>query len=297
MYPFAYQAPRSLEETHELLAEWGDEAKLLAGGTALVILLKQELVNPTYLVDLRHLNGPLRQVVEEDGALRIGALATHRQVETSAIVQSRLPAVADTLRHVATVRIRNAATVGGSVAHGDPSLDLPATLVALDATVTASSAAGDRSLPIDGLYLDYYETGLRPDEVVRDVRIPLLAPHTGATYLKYLSRTEDDYATVGVAARVTLDATGQRCEEVRVALSAAGSTTIRARSVEDVLRGQPASAEAFRTASASVRDEVDPISDVRGSAEYKRDMAEVFVRRALVRAAAEARGKREAVSW
>ncbi len=294
MYGFTYQAPESLEETQQLLAEHGDEAKLLAGGTALVIMLKQELVNPTYLVDLRRLNGPLREIVDEDGGLRIGALTSHRQLETSELARRRAPALVETLHHLATVRIRNAATVGGSVAHGDPSLDLPATLVALDATVDVSSASGARTLSVDGLYLDYYETRLRPDEVVRSVRVPSLAPNTAATYLKYLSRTEDDYATVGVAARVTLDPTGARCEDVRLALSAAGSTTIRARAAEDALRGQPATEEAFRAAGAAVRDEVDPISDVRGSAEYKRDMAEVFVRRALERAVAQTRTGLEA---
>ena len=289
MQPFSYRAPASLDETRSLMAEWGDEAKLIAGGTALVILLKQELVNPTYLVDLRHLAPELTYVREEDGGVRLGGLTTLRTLETSDTVRQRLPALAETLHHVATMRIRNAATIGGNVAHGDPALDAPATLIALDGSVNVTSQSGERSLPLDGFYLDYYETQLQPDEVVHDVWIPLAPPHTGATYLKYLSRTEDDYATVGVAARLTLDDNGERCEDVRLALSAAGSTVIRARAAEDALRGQPATVEAFRAAAAAVRDEVDPISDIRGSSEYKRDMAEVFVRRALEQAAARAR--------
>lgn len=286
MQPFTYHAPTRLDEALDLLSQQGGEAKLIAGGTALVIMMKQDLVQPAHLVDLRHLRPSLSFVTVEDAAVRIGALATHRQVETNSLVREHLPALRETLGGVATIRIRNAATIGGNLAHGDPALDPPAILVALDATVTLSSTSGERSVPLDSFYLDYYETVARADEIVCEVRVPRLSSRTAATYLKFLPKSEDDYATVGVAARLTLDASGSRVEEVRVALSAAGSTVIRARGVEGVLRGQAATPEAFRDAAAAVRAEVDPIADVRGSSEYKRDMAEVFVRRALTDALA-----------
>lgn len=280
MQSFTYHAPRRLDEALDLLASQGD-ARLIAGGTALVIMMKQELVQPEHLVDLRNLRPSLAAISVDDGAVRIGALATHRQVETNPLVRQHLPALCQTLARVATIRIRNVATIGGNVAHGDPALDPPATLIALDATVTLASASGERSVPLDSFYLDYYETVVRADEVVREVRVPLPKPRTAATYRKFLPKSEDDYATVGVAARLTLDPSRSRVEDVRITLSAAGSTVVRARGVEEVLRGQPATPEAFNDAAAAVRAEVDPISDARGSAEYKRDMAEVFVRRAL----------------
>ncbi len=283
MHEFEYRAPTTLEEALSLLQEYGDDAKVVAGGTALLIMMKQQLVQPAVLVDLQNLPG-MRGIDEADGGLRVGALTRHREVETSSLVQRRLPALAETFARVATVSIRNAATVGGNVAHGDPSLDPPAMLTALDARVRVAGPKGTRELPLEGLYVDYYETNIEPGEIVMEVLVPSLGPRTAATYFKFLPRTEDDYATVGVAARVTLSEDGSVCADARVALSAAGSTTIRARAAEDAVRGRAAEESTFREAGTAARDECDPLSDLRGSSEYKRDMVEVFVRRALIEA-------------
>jgi carbon-monoxide dehydrogenase medium subunit len=223
--------------------------------------------------------------VSADG-LRLGALATQRELEVSTTIERWLPVLAQTLHQVATMRIRNMATLGGNLAHGDPALDPPVALAACDARVRLRSADGDREIPLDAFYVDYYETVMRPAEILTDVLVANPPPRTNTVYLKLLPRTQDDYATVGVAARLSVDESGAKCEDARIVLAAAGSTLIRAYQAEAVLRGQEVSEAAFREAAAVGRTEVDPLSDMRGSAEYKADMAEVMIRRALVAARA-----------
>lgn len=290
MNRFDYAAPTSLYEVFVLLERHGDDARLIAGGTALIILMRQRLVQPSLLVSLGRVPG-LAGIDTYDGGVRIGALATHREVETSALVRERLPVLADTLRHVATIRIRNVGTLGGNLAHADPNQDPPATLIALGASVVLASAHGERVVSIDEFFTDYYETALRPGEVLRAIRVPTPPPGSAAVFRKFLPRTADDYATVSVATVLRLDASGERCEDVRLALGAVGATPIRARQTEAALRGQPLTPQAIRAAAAEVAADIDPITDVRGSAEYKRDMAEVWVRRCLEQAAAEARSQ------
>ena len=289
MNAFEFHAPDSLAEVFELLGRYGDDARLIAGGTALVILMRQNLVRPSAVISLRRLS-ELNGIDAEDGGLHIGALATHREVETSPLVAARLPVLVDTLRHVATIRIRNVGTLAGNLAHADPNQDPPATLIALGASVEVRSARGQRMIPLDEFFTDYYETALAPGDVVTGVRVPGLSDRSAAAFTKFLPRTADDYATVSVAAVLTLDEAGQTCRDVRLALGAAGSTPIRARQAETVLRGQPLTDEAIREAAATARTEVDPISDIRGSADYKRDMAEVWVRRTIQRALGQGTG-------
>jgi carbon-monoxide dehydrogenase medium subunit len=283
MTPFEFHTPTTLEETFSLLDQFGDDGRLIAGGTALVILMKQRLVRPTALISLARVP-ELSGVEARNGGVRIGASTTHRQAETSLLVRERLPVLAETLRHVATIRIRNVGTLGGNLAHADPNQDPPVALIALGASVEVASKGGQRTLPIEEFFTDYYETALLPGELVRAIDVPGLPPRRGAAYTKFLPRTADDYATVSVAAVVSLDEAGERCRDLRVALGSVGTTPIRARGVEDVLRGQPPTEATIREAAAAVLSEVDPITDIRGSAEYKRDMAEVWVRRTLQQA-------------
>ncbi len=283
MNPFAYHTPDTQQEVLTLLHEHGDEAKLMAGGTALVIMMKQRLVLPETLISLHRLRG-LDDVREVNGALHLGALLTHRAAETSPLVHTRLPVLADTYRHVATMRIRNVATVGGALAHADPNQDPPVTLLALDAQVQLTSVAGSREVPLENFFTDYYETVLRPDELLTAIRVPIPAPHTGSAHIKFLPRTADDYATVGVAATVRLDPATGTCQDCRIALGSVGSTPLRAPQAEAVVRGQQLTPELLREAGAVAQQQTDPISDTRGSAEYKRAMAGVFVRRALEQA-------------
>jgi carbon-monoxide dehydrogenase medium subunit len=288
MLPFEYRTPKNLKEVHATLKEFGTDAKLLAGGTALVIMMKQRLVRPSCLVSLRSVRG-LNGIEVKDGGLRIGGLATHRDVETSSLVRRRLPLLAETYHHVATIRVRNMATVGGGLAHADPNQDPPPTLIALGATVKATSASGSRVIPLDEFFTDYYETLLKPDEIITEVFVPKLAANSGGAYLKFLPRTADDYATVSAAAVLTLDKNKKTISDVRIALGSVGVTPIRATAAEAVLRGQPVKAEAFAEAGEKAKEAVDPVSDFRGSAAYKKDMAAVFVRRALEKALASIR--------
>lgn len=280
MTPFEYRTPRTLKEVHQELKEFGTDAKLIAGGTALVIMMKQRLVRPSCVISLRLVRG-LSGIGVKDGGLRIGGLTTHREVETSSVVRRQVPLLAETYRHVATIRVRNMATVGGGLAHADPNQDPPPTLIALGATLKASSANGSRTIPLDGFFTDYYETVLKPDEIITEIFVPRLPPNSGSAFLKFLPRTADDYATVSAAAVVTLDRARKIFTDVRIALGSVGTTPIRAREAEAVLCGQPVKAEALREAAEKAKQIVDPVSDFRGSAAYKKEMAGVFVRRAL----------------
>jgi carbon-monoxide dehydrogenase medium subunit len=285
MIPFEYRTPKSLKEVHADLRKFGTDAKLIAGGTALVIMMKQRLVRPSCLISLRAVRG-LNGIAEKDGGIKIGGLVTHREVETSSLVRRRVPLVAETYRHVATISVRNMATVGGGLAHADPNQDPPPTLIALGATVKVSSADGSRVIPIEEFFTDYYETVLKPEEIITEIYVPKLPAISGAAFLKFLPRTADDYATVSAAAAVTLDRSKKTFADVRIALGSVGTTPIRAREAEAVLRGQPVKPDALREAAEKAKAAVDPISDFRGSSAYKKEMAGVFVRRALEKALA-----------
>lgn len=280
MIPFEYRTPKNIKEVHQELKQFGTEAKLVAGGTALVIMMKQRLVRPSCLVSLRSVRG-LGGIAQKDGGLKIGGLTTHREVETSSLVRRQNPLLAETYRRVATIRVRNMATVGGGLAHADPNQDPPPTLIALGASVKVTSANGSRTVPLDGFFTDYYETVLKPDEIITEIFVPRLPPNSGGAFLKFLPRTADDYATVSAAAVLTLDKARKTFTDVRIALGSVGTTPIRAREAEAILRGQPVKAEALREAAEKAKQLVDPVSDFRGSAAYKREMAAVFVRRAL----------------
>jgi carbon-monoxide dehydrogenase medium subunit len=275
-----FRAPTDLAEGTALLAEHGPDAKVLAGGTALVLSMKQRLVRPRVLVSLQRVPG-LAEVTPHDGGLRIGARATLRDLETSPPIAERLPSLRDTIARVATVRIRNHATIGGNLAQGDPLMDVPAVLMALDATVRLASAQGDRAVPLASFYVDRHTIAARPDEIITAVDVPAQPLRTATAYLKYVPRTVTDYPTVGVAARLTLDEAGDRVDDVRLALAGAGPTTLRAVAAEDLLRGRRPTTGAFAEVAATVRDMAAPDADFRGSAEYKREMIEVHVRRAL----------------
>jgi carbon-monoxide dehydrogenase medium subunit len=285
MISFTYLEPMDLDEALATLTCYGDEAKVIAGGTGLVNLMKQRLVQPTYLIGLRRLAG--LSGVDYDGALRIGALCTHRTIETSSLVRDHASLLTDAFQRVASVRIRALATIGGALAHADPNQDTPPALMALDARVQLRSQRRTREVSVDEFFTGYYETVMEPDELITTVVVPPQPAHSGVAFLKFLPQTHDDYATVAVAARITLD--GDCIGDARVALGAAAATPVRARAVENALRGQTITPATLRAAAALAASEVDPLSDFRGSAAYKRDMAVVFVQRALAQAVAQAK--------
>jgi len=289
MIDFQYHTPHSLEEALTLLQDFGDDAHIIAGGTALILFIKQRLVQPGHLLSLQKIPELGTMTATEEG-LHIGSMCTHRMVETSPMLQEMVPLLSETYGHVATPRIRNMATVGGGLVHADPNLDPPPTLIALGARVVLLSASGERTLPVEEFFLDYYETAIQPGEIVTQVIVPHIPPHSGTSYFKFLPRTADDYATVSVSVVLTLGEEGGVCDDVKIGLGSVGTTPIRARQAEVALRGQTITLDLIRQAAEVVENEVDPLDDFRGSARYKRRMAQVFTRRALERALANIQG-------
>ncbi len=287
MIDFEFHQATDLNHAFALLADYGDDARLMSGGTALVLQMKQRFSQPGHVIGLKGIPG-LGDIREaDDGNIRIGALCSQRQVENHPLVVERLPLVAQAYRQVATPRIRNTATVGGGLAHGDPNQDPPPSLIALGASIVLSSADGERILPAEDMFVDYFETAVRPGEIVTGLTVPPAPPGAGTAYLKFLPRTADDYATVSVAAVVALDPAGH-CQDVRIVLGSVGLTPIRAAAEEEALRGRSLTDAEISEAAATVPEIVDPMDDHRGSADYKREMAEVFTRRAVRQAAAAA---------
>jgi carbon-monoxide dehydrogenase medium subunit len=284
MRPFSFHQPATLGEVFSLLDEHGDEAHLIAGGTAMVLLMKQRLVQPEHVVSLRRVPGLSEVVVRPDGGLEIGAMVTHRDAETSPEVARYNASLAEAFGHVATIRIRNIATVGGNVVHADPYQDPPPMLMALGGEAVLASQEGERTIPLDEFFLDYFETAMNEGEVLTSIRLPAQPAGVRSHYVKFLPRTADDYPTVAVATVLRLDG-DDRVEDVRIALGGAGPVTIRARDAESALRGQTLTPERMREAAGLAREASDPLDDVRGSADYKKDMVAVWVRRSLERLA------------
>jgi carbon-monoxide dehydrogenase medium subunit len=275
-----YREPRSIDEALALLAEYGEDAKVLAGGQSLLVLIRDNLVRPRVLVALQGIPG--LDEIAANGELRIGAMATHSAVETHPAVRAGWPLLAAAEAAVSTVQIRNRGTLVGNVAHGFPTADPPAALIALGAEVRIVGPGGERALPVEDFFVGFMQTALAPTELVREVRIPRQPPRSGGAYLKYAIRPLD-FAIVGVGARLTLAEDGS-CAEARIGLNGAGPTPLRARRAEAALRGVQPTEEAFAEAARLAAEESDPVADLDGSAEYKRKMVRVFVRRALQQA-------------
>src|SRR5579859_6723973 len=252
MKPFQLHQPATQAEALALLAECqqrGDDVHLMAGGTSLVLLMNLGLLQATHIIALRNISELHGIQSTPGGGLAIRPLATHRQLELSPDVQAYCPALAETFGHVATVRIRNQATIGGNLAHADPAQDPPPMLIALGAEVVLTSRTGDRRLPLDEFFVDYLTTVLQPGELVSAIVLPPLPAGTRATYMKFLPRTQDDYATVSVAAMLRCTSDG-RCEDVRVALGGVAGVPVHARAVEEALRGEVLTEQRIKDAAA-----------------------------------------------
>ena len=283
---FEYEAPTELAEAIDRLAKSGGEAKVLAGGQSLIPLMKFRLAQPARIIDLNRIGG--LAYVRENGDLRIGALTREAELEESAVIRDRYPIIADTAAVIADPLVRNLATVGGNVAHADPANDHPATLLALRASVVARGPRGERVIPIDDFFVDTFTTSLAVDEIVTEIRIPRAAPQSGGAYLK-LERKVGDFAIVGVAAHLVLDGKGN-VATAGIGLTNVGPTAIRARRAEEALRGQKPDDRAIAAAADAAAAQAQPVSDLRGPAEYKRDVVRVLTARALRRAVARAKG-------
>jgi carbon-monoxide dehydrogenase medium subunit len=272
--------PRSVDEAVSMIGAHGEDAKIIAGGTALVLMLKNRLVSPAILVSLGRVDG-IGDIRYEPGVgLRLGALATIRQAETSPVVREHFPVLAETFGKVANVRVRNAATVGGNMSEADYASDPPCVLVALRASVVAQGPSGRREIPLTDFFKDFYETELAPDEVLTEVIVPEASARGSLSYLKYVTRSSEDRPCVGACAWIDRDDEG-RCRDLRVTLGAVGATPQEFPEAEAWARGETLRAELVQQIAAHYAQHIDPVSDMRGSAWYRQQMAEVFVRRAI----------------
>ncbi|MGH7400540.1 MAG: FAD binding domain-containing protein [Candidatus Rokuibacteriota bacterium] len=274
---FEFHEPDTFDELFTLAARYGDEARYLAGGTALVLLMHAQLLEPGALLALHRLPG-LRPIARDDGRLRLGSLATHAELAQSALLREHAPALAKAFGHVATPRIRNVGTVGGNLAHADPHQDPPVALMALGASVVARGPGGERCIPVDRFFTGFYETALQPGELITAVEVPVAGANVGTAFIKFLSRSADDYATVNVG--VALREAGGKVAEARIAVGCMGPTPLRLPEAEALLVGHAPDDRRFGLAGEAAAAATSPMLDSRGSPAYKRRIMPVVVARA-----------------
>jgi carbon-monoxide dehydrogenase medium subunit len=281
---FEYHAPTTTEEALGLLARYGGEAKVLAGGQSLMPLLNFRLVRPAALIDLNRI-AALAYIREVDGQVRFGAMTRQRAVEFSPVVRQRLPLLTEATRWVGHLPIRTRGTIGGSIAHADPAAEYPAVLTALDGEVVARSARGERMLRPSDLFQTYLTTTLESDEILTEVRLPAMPAGARCAFVEF-ARRHGDFAIVGIAAMVVRD--GDRCTTARLATAGAGPVPVRLRAAEEILEREGLGRSALEAAAARAAELVDPDSDIHASAAYRRHLTQVLTGRALERALAQA---------
>lgn len=279
---FEYHAPTSLSEALSMLAQYGEEAKVLAGGHSLIPMMKMRFAEPAHLIDLNRLE-ELRGIREVDGLIHIGAMTREADLIASELLKARCPLLPEAARNIADPQVRNCGTIGGDIAHGDPANDHPALMLALGATFVLTGPGGERSVPAAEFFLGTYWTALEPDEILTEIRIPAFGPHTGYGYFK-LKRKQGDWATAGAA--VVLQLEGETCKRVGIGLTNVGPTALKAVEAEELLTGKRIDEALIEQAAERAMAICDPAEDLRGDVEYKTHMAGEMTRRAL-RAALE----------
>lgn len=287
---FEYFAPTTLKDATALLKKYGSDAKVLAGGMSLIPVMKLRLGSPPYIVDLNRIPG-LEYIKPVGGNLLIGALTRHHALQVSKVVREKVPILAETAAWIGDAQVRNMGTIGGSLSHCDPSGDWGAAIVALRGSVKVKGPSKERTLKIDDFLVDTFTSALKEDEILTEVSVPIPPPRSGGAYVK-LERRSGDFATAAVAVQVSLDAKGA-CSYAGIGLTALGSKNLRANKAEAALVGKPLTARAIEEAAEAAAEDSQPMPDpLRGSAEYKREMAKVYTRRGLGLAAQRAkRGK------
>ena len=278
---FDYHAPSTIGEATALLARLGEDAKVLSGGQSLIPLMKLRLASPAHIVDINGIAG-LAYIREAEGVLQIGGLTRESELEESDLIRARYPLLHDTSKVIADPLVRNLATVGGNLAHGDPANDHPATMLALGAEVVAVGTKGERRMPIASFFTGPFATSLRPDEILVEIRVPMPSARSGGAYLK-LERKVGDFATAAVAVQLTLGA-GGACDQVGIGLTNVGLTPIKATKAEAVLKGKAPDEATIKRIAELAAEASEPAADLRGSVEYKKDLVRVLTARALRKA-------------
>jgi len=285
--PFSYHRAASLQEAVKLLQELGEEARVIAGGQSLIPLMKMRMARPAALIDINSIPG-LGDINNSQGELRFGALVRHADLEHSAAGVT-VPILHDCAAGIADVQVRNQGTIGGSLAEADPSGDWPTALLALDTSVVCVGPDGQRTVPLEEFIKDAYTTALAHDEILTEVRVSTPPKSSGGAHLAF-KRSAPVYPTASASVQLML-ADHHTCKDARIALGCVGLTAIRAKEAERALRGKPLDEKNIRTAVEAARAAADPQSDMRGSADYKRVLVGVLVKRAVGIAARRARGE------
>jgi carbon-monoxide dehydrogenase medium subunit len=288
MRRFAYFAPERLEDAVAILSEHGTTARIVAGGTDLVVQMKDGARRPAAVVNIGRI-GSLRGIVERDGALHIGALTSMGTIEHDPLILTKYPVLADSAKLVGSIQIRNLASIAGNSCNASPGADTPPALLVLDVSVRTAGANGGRIFPLRDLFVGPGQTSLELGEIVVEIIVPEPEPNTGAFYLRHTPRRELDIAVVGAGAWVKLD--GDTVSDVRIALAAVAPTPLRATGAEDALRGREINDESLAAAADAAQAQAKPISDVRGSAEFRTHLVGVLTRRALEGAISRAYGE------
>ena len=274
---FELLQPHSLPEAVELLQTHGDDARAIGGGTTLVILMKQRALHYPYLVDLQTIPG-LNEIKKERDGVRIGALTTHRRIELSPLIRQDFPVLAEAFGHIGNVRVRQTASLGGNLAHADYRLDPPPPLLVLGAEVSAFGSNGARTIPLKNFFRGLYETVLEPGEILTDVKIPQIPANSKAAYLRYSTLSANDWPCVNVAAFLRQE--NGRCQELRVALGGVAATPLLISGLE-FAKDQTLDEAVIAKVLSAVEAQISPSSDLRGSEWYKRQMAKLFVKKAI----------------
>src|SRR5437867_1891209 len=275
---FEYTAAASLSEAVNLLQKHGGRAKILAGGHSLIPMMKLRLAAPEFLIDIGKIP-ELSYVKEEGGNIRIGALIAHYAIETSDIVARRCQALADAAALIGDVQVRNKGTIGGSLAHADPAADYPAGILALDATIVALGPQGERQIAAPKFFVDMLTTALEPNEIIREIQIPVRSGRVGSAYLK-MAQKASGFAICGAAAVVELDASGA-LSNVAVGITGVGNRAFRATEAEKALKGQKPTTDLLKRACEKASSGVIALEDIHASADYRLDLARIFARRAV----------------
>jgi aerobic carbon-monoxide dehydrogenase medium subunit len=278
MAKFTYFEPADLAEALTLLKNYGEEARIIAGGQSLLILLRQGLIRPQVLISLHRIPA-LREIKFEERQVSLGAMATQRQISSDDRIRSALPALAEAASKVGSIHVQNLGTVGGNISHAEPNGDSAPALISLGACVLAASHRGERTIPLDDFFRGPFENALEPDDMVARLHVPLPIDGASSVYVKHVQRAVDR-ATVGIGVQLTIDAAGV-CADARIGVGGAAPSPFRAVRAEAVLRGEKISDGLMDAVAAEVSSMCDPLADSHGPAEYKRKMAGVFVKRAL----------------
>jgi aerobic carbon-monoxide dehydrogenase medium subunit len=285
---FDYESPKTINSAIALLKKHNGDAKIMSGGHSLIPMMKLRLATPAVIVDISGIKG-LEYIKEQNGFLRIGALTKEVALEESRTIRIKYHLMYEATKMIADPSVRNLATVGGNLAHGDAANDHPAVMLALRAIIVATGPKGAREIPVDDFFLGFFTTALEPDEILTEIRIPIPPKGSGSAYIK-MERKVGDYATAGVAVQLSLD--GGKVSNIGIALTNVNASSMRAAKAEDILRGQTPTDALIEKAANVASEDCDPNADLRGSVEYKRSIVKTLTKNAIHKAIARAQGKK-----